>query len=67
VVKESTYESLYFYCEHGLDKAGLVIYPASEKEPIKRISKRHADNVAIIEESIMKFEVYHIKTGRKPL
>ena len=59
MVSESSYHSIYFYHQRGSDYES-AIYPASEPEPIRRVSKGE-NNVAIIKESSMVFEVRRIK------
>ena len=53
VVQGSSYESVYFYRQHGTDESA-VIYPAKEPDPVVRISKGDND-AAVIEASNMEF------------
>ena len=60
VVNGSSHQSIYFYRQHGTDESS-AIYPATEQEPTRRISKGR-NNVAVIRVSQMQFVVRHIKT-----
>ena len=53
VVQGSSYESVYFYRQHGTEELA-VIYPAKEPDPVVRISKGDND-AAVIEASNMEF------------
>ena len=59
MVKESSYQSIYFYRQHGTDESA-IIYPAKEPGPVVRISKGD-NNAAIIEASNMEFKTEHIQ------
>ena len=59
MVEGSSYQTVYFYHQRGTDQLA-VIYPASEPDPVIRISKGE-DDAAVIEASSMEFVVNPIK------
>ena len=55
----SSYHSVYFYRQHGTDELA-AIYPASESEPVVRISKGE-NKAAVIRASSMQFSARRIE------
>ena len=59
MVQGSSHQSIYFFRQHGTDELA-IIYPATEPDPVVRISKGD-NNDAVIESSSMEFVVQHIQ------
>lgn len=60
MIGDPKYHSIYFYHQHGPDVKS-AIYPATDSEPVRRISKgKH--NIAVIKESNMEFVVHRVPT-----
>jgi len=60
IIKEPSHQSIFFYRQHGIDEKS-AIYPSTEPDPVRRISKGEND-IAVIKQSEMEFVVRRVKT-----